>query len=282
MELYGSANYSRRTTDAPATWRTAYSSGTTLRSPLYPQGFLPIEAATSTDTAVVAGLRSKGDTWRWDTSVNYGSSEFNLDLQATANLSLGATSPTAFHAGQLKNTQTAWNLDVAREFDWLGARNPWTLAFGAESRNEDYRISAGEPNSYFGSGAQGFAGFQPSNAGSFSRSSWALYANVEGEVARDLSTSLALRHEDYSDFGSVTSGKLSGRYEVNNTLALRAALSNGFRAPSLAQQNYTISTTMPSSSTTCRSWWTPAPSASPPPPPRRWAPSRWSPSARAT
>ncbi|MFZ6872030.1 TonB-dependent receptor plug domain-containing protein [Undibacterium sp. Di27W] len=243
IELYGFANYSRRNTDAAATWRTAYTTGTTLRTPLYPNGFLPNEAAVNTDVSVVGGVKGRTDGWRWDASLNYGSSEFSLDVTNTVNLSLGATSPTRFYAGKLKNTQTLANFDAAREIEFAGLANPLTLALGAEYRRDQYEIGAGEANSYFGSGAQGFSGFQPSNAGSFSRHSASIYANIEAELTKQLSASLALRHENYSDFGSVTSGKLSGRFEFTKEFALRAAASNGFRAPSLAQQNYTISTT---------------------------------------
>lgn len=243
IELYGYANYSHRNTDAAATWRTAYTSGTTLRTALYPNGFLPNEAATNTDASLVGGIKGRTDGWRWDASVNYGSSEFSLDVTNTVNLSLGAASPTRFYAGKLKNTQTLANFDAAREIEFAGLTNPLTLALGAEYRRDQYEIGAGEANSYFGSGAQGFSGFQPSNAGSFSRHSVSIYANIEAELTKQLSASVALRHENYSDFGSVTSGKLSGRFEFTKEFALRAAASNGFRAPSLAQQNYTISTT---------------------------------------
>ena len=243
LDLYAVANYSRRNTDAAATWRTAYTTGTTLRSTLYPYGFLPNEAASNTDVSVVAGIKGRADGWRWDASINYGSSEFSLDVNNTVNLSLGATSPTSFYAGKLKNTQTLANFDAAREFDFAGLSNPLTLAVGAEYRRDQYEIAAGEANSYFGSGAQGFSGFQPSNAGSFNRHSASIYANIEAELSKQLSASFALRHENYSDFGSVTSGKLSGRFAFTKEFSVRAAASSGFRAPSLAQQNYTISTT---------------------------------------
>ncbi len=36
-------------------------------------------------------------------------------------------------------------------------------------------------------------------------------------------------------------GKLSGRYEITPTLAIRSTLSNAFKAPSLIQENYTSS-----------------------------------------
>ncbi|MBP6751180.1 MAG: TonB-dependent receptor, partial [Xanthomonadaceae bacterium] len=47
---------------------------------------------------------------------------------------------------------------------------------------------------------------------------------------------LAVRAEDYSDFGDTTSGKLSARYAFSDAVALRGTVSTGFRAPSLQQQ----------------------------------------------
>ena len=46
---------------------------------------------------------------------------------------------------------------------------------------------------------------------------------------------LALRYEDYSDFGSSLTGKLSGRVDFTDKLAARATVSNGFRAPGVQQ-----------------------------------------------
>ncbi|MFZ6864174.1 TonB-dependent receptor plug domain-containing protein [Undibacterium sp. Ji67W] len=242
-ELYTFANISQRNTDAAATWRTAYTSGTTLRSPLYPVGFLPIEAARNIDVSSVVGIRGRTDGWRWDTSLNYGYNEFSLNVKNTANLSLGANSPTSFYDGQLKNIQTLLNVDAAKEFEFASLSNPVTFAFGAEYRRDQYQISPGNPDSYSGSGAQGFSGFQPSNSGDFQRHSTAIYADFETDLTKQLSVTAAIRHEEYSDFGNVTSGKLSARLEVTKEFSLRAAASNGFRAPSLAQQNYTITST---------------------------------------
>ncbi|HEX8604744.1 MAG TPA: TonB-dependent receptor, partial [Pseudoduganella sp.] len=44
-------------------------------------------------------------------------------------------------------------------------------------------------------------------------------------------------------FGSTTSAKASARYAFNDQLSVRGTASSGFRAPSLAQQFYTITTT---------------------------------------
>ncbi|WP_122562548.1 TonB-dependent receptor domain-containing protein, partial [Pseudomonas viridiflava] len=45
---------------------------------------------------------------------------------------------------------------------------------------------------------------------------------------------------DYSDFGSNISGSVSARYDFTPQVALRGSVSTGFRAPSLAQQNFTF------------------------------------------
>ncbi len=244
LEAYATATLSRRETSSTAIWRTAYTAvgGSTLRSPLYPQGFLPLEESVTTDSGVAAGVRGDLASWRWDLSLNHGRNRFHLDVANSANFSLGADSPTRFDAGRLANQQTLLNLDVARDFD-VGLFAPLTLALGAEARRERYDIGAGEPNSYSGSGAQGFSGFRPANAGRNSRNSSAVYINTETAFTSSLSGGVALRAEHYSDFGNATSAKLSGRWSAGPAFALRGTASTGFRAPSLAQQHYTITTT---------------------------------------
>ncbi|EWS79253.1 hypothetical protein AF72_01450 [Xylella taiwanensis] len=70
------------------------------------------------------------------------------------------------------------------------------------------------------------------------RNSYALYAGLDDDLSEHLSAEIAGRFENYSDFGNQTSGKLSARYALTDTVALRATIANGFRAPSLAQQHY--------------------------------------------
>jgi iron complex outermembrane receptor protein len=244
VEAYGFATFSKRDSVAAATWRTsetAVGSGV-LRSSLYPQGFLPLENSSNTDLGFVAGVRGELQDWRWDLSVNHGRNDFSLDIDDTANLSLGAASPTAFHVGALSNAQTLLNADVAREFA-VGLATPLTLALGAEARHERYEIDAGDAASYSGTGAQGFSGFRAADAGTFSRNSEAAYVNLETGFTKTLSGALALRSEHYSDFGDTTSAKLSGRWAPSSQIALRGTASTGFRAPSLAQEHYTITTT---------------------------------------
>ncbi len=242
VDAYAFAGFSTRDTSAAATWRTALN-GTAPRTPIYPQGFLPLENSTTRDESLVIGLRGELGAWRWDLSLNQGSNNFRLDLDNTVNQDLGAVSPTHFHAGNLDNVQTVLNADFAREFAVDGLSSPLTLAVGAEARRERYEIDAGDAASYSGSGAQGFSGFRPVNAGSNSRHNSSIYANVETNVNEQFSVSGALRHERYSDFGNTTSAKAAARYSFSEAVALRATISSGFRAPSLAQQFYTITTT---------------------------------------
>jgi len=243
-EAYAFATFAKRDTLAAATWRTAQTAvgSGVLRSPLYPDGFLPIENSSNLDLGIVAGVRGDVADWHWDVSVNHGSNTFSLDIDRTANLSLGATSPTSFHVGRLENAQTLFNVDAVHDVD-IGLAAPLTVALGAEARQERYDIGAGEPDSYSGSGAQGFSGFRAADAGSSRRHSESAYVDLETGFTRSLSGSLALRQEHYSDFGDATSVKAAGRWEVDPSVALRATASTGFRAPSLAQEHYTITTT---------------------------------------
>lgn len=242
LQAYAFGTLSQRDSTAAAFWRTAAQAIAGGVATLYPEGFLPLQDSRSTDTGLVAGLRGDTAGWRWDASVNHGRNRFDIDVKDTANFSLGAASPTRFDAGGLRNAQTLLNVDLQRELD-LGLYAPVTLALGAEWRHERYEVVAGEPGSYSGGGASGFPGFQPSNAGSHGRHSQALYAGAEASFSPAFSAGVALRAEHFSDFGSTTSAKLSGRYAFTPAVAVRATASTGFRAPSLAQQYYATTST---------------------------------------
>jgi len=245
VDWYAFANYGERRTSSAATFRTAFTDNTqtALRTSLYPEGFSPLLDSTSTDASIVTGLRGDIAGWRWDASLNHGRNRFELDVDNTVNYSLGAASPTSFYAGELTSTQSLANLDIARDVPVSFMHGPLTVALGLEARHESYEIGAGEANSYFGSGAQGYSGFRQENAGKNSRNNKSLYLNLEGDITDQLSGALAVRHERYSDFGSTNSAKASARYAFTPTFALRGTASNGFRAPSLAQSFYTITTT---------------------------------------
>ena len=220
-----------------------HSSQGALLAQYYPDGYVPEIAMLSQDRSLVAGLKGgQADGWNWDLSWNYGYNHIGFETQNTINYALGTASPTRFRVGALEYTQNVLNADVTRPLD-LGLAYPATLSLGAEYRDEKWNQSPGNPDSYTGSGAQGFGGFTPANAGHHNRDSWAAYAGLEADLTDRFSAGAAIRYEDYSDFGAETSGKLSARYAFSDAVALRATIASGFRAPSLAQQHYQAVTT---------------------------------------
>ncbi len=95
----------------------------------------------------------------------------------------------------------------------------------------------------FAGGSQVFAGFTPQSAIDESRDSFGIYADVEWEPTEKILLSGAVRYEDYSDFGDTTNFKVAGRYDFTDMVAVRGAVSTGFRAPSLQQQFFTATST---------------------------------------
>ncbi|MGX5730577.1 TonB-dependent receptor plug domain-containing protein [Pseudoxanthomonas beigongshangi] len=209
---------------------------------VYPNGYVPEINQVSKDRSLVAGLKGGTDSgWTWDVSYNYGYNKLFFYTQNSINYSLGVDSPHRFYDGALEYTQNLFNADFTKTLDW-GLAYPATLSFGAEYRSEKWNQSPGNPNSYANGGAQGFGGFTPANAVHQDRHSHAAYVGLEADFTDKFSAGVAARYEDYSDFGSETSGKLSARYAFTDKVALRATVASGFRAPALAQQYYQVVT----------------------------------------
>ena len=251
VSVYGFGTASHRDITSFAFFRAPNNPTQNIRD-LYPDGFLPQINNVSKDRSLVAGVKGFVGEWNWDLSYNYGYNHLEFYTRNTLNASLGASSPTSFYDGALETTQNIVNLDISRPLE-LGLAYPATLSFGVEARNEKWNQSPGEYGSYANAGlgapgaaggAQGFAGFAPEVAGAYDRDSHAVYASLEADLTEKFSAGAAARYEDYDDFGSELSGKLSARYAFTDTVALRGTVSSGFRAPSLAQQNFqTVSTT---------------------------------------
>jgi iron complex outermembrane recepter protein len=134
---------------------------------------------------------------------------------------------------------------------------PLNVASGVEYRTEGYKITPGDPVSYqYGRtdnrairildqngaiaqpGTQGFPGWSPREAVDGDRNISALYVDVESQLAKRFLAGLAVRWEDYSDFGNTVNGKLSGRADLTDKVALRGTVSTGFRAPGVQQAFY--------------------------------------------
>src|SRR5436190_7967004 len=208
-----------------------------------------------TDRSLSAGVRGTSRGWDVDFGLTHGRNDFQFIIDNTVNASLGAASPTTFDAGRLAFAQTTGNLDLVRPLA-IGGLKSVAFVTGAEFRLENYRIEAGDAASWqLGNGgtrkgidydttlaggakqpgSQGFPGFQPGNAIDRSRTSLGVYAGLESQLTSRLLVDAGGRYESYSDFGNTINGKLAGRYEIVPNVAVRAAISTGFRAPSLQQ-----------------------------------------------
>ena len=229
------------------------ASGFILLNPIasmFPGGYNPDFGAAISDLAFVAGAR--GETaggLSWDVRARIAESEADYTLSETINPSLGALSPTTFSPGKLTQEETGLNADFVKSLDVGNFESPLNLAFGAEWRQETYKVAAGDtasisagPTFIFGVGSDGFQGFPTESAGSFDSDSIAVYVDVEADVTDRFTFGAALRYEDYDEFGDTTDGKISGRFQVNDKFAIRATASTGFRAPTPGQVN-TLNTT---------------------------------------
>ena len=246
-EFYSFGRYSNRDTDGTGFFR--YPDGFTSLPSVHPDGFRPITTGDNTDTSLSLGLRGNNFNSDWDLSLTLGKNDFDSGVENSANPSLGPTSPTTFDLGGFEFTQMTLNGDVVREFDVDTLNSPLTFAYGAELRFEDYETSAGDPASYeagpfiAGIGAQAGPGLPADRVADVDRTVYAAYVDVEAELTDRFSFGAAARYEDYDDFGDALTGKLSGRFEVTDSFAIRGAAGTNFRAPSLAQTGYERATT---------------------------------------
>lgn len=251
VEAYAFGSYNDRQGESAGFYRRALDARNTPA--IYPDGFLPLINTDTDDYSGTLGVRGEYSGWRWDLSGQYGQDKVDFLITNTLNRSLGPTSPTEFDSGGLRYGQTLFNLDLSRDLA-LGFAAKTTLAIGAEYRREAFDIRPGEPGSYasgtFGGapGAQVFPGFQPVIGGQrvdeeHKRNNKSAYAEIDSDLTDQFNVQLALRYENYSDFGSDINWKAAGRYEPINGVALRASASTGFRAPSLQQQFYAAQAT---------------------------------------
>jgi iron complex outermembrane receptor protein len=231
----------------------------TIRA-IYPDGFLPMIQAKIVDSSLTGGVKGTAADWGWDLSTVYGQNTLDYTVAQSINDTLGTASKTSFYAGALGFTQSTTNLDLTRNVN-IGLKAPLQVALGAEYRWEEYKITAGEPDSYrdggirildgpnagtiggSAPGSQVFPGFKPGDAGPHSRNAKSVYANFETNLTDQWLVSLAGRAEDYNDFGKNATGKLATRFAFTKEFSLRASVDSGFRAPHLAQEWFSSTST---------------------------------------
>lgn len=257
VKFYLFGGYSKRDGSAGGFYRRS-NDDRNVRT-IYPDGFLPYINTKIYDGSFSTGLKGSLGKWIYDVSETFGGNSFNFYVNNSLNTSLGTASPTSFYAGTLKFYQSTSNVDFVRQVE-IGTAEPLNIAFGAEFRWERYQLLPGEPNSYIDGGvkildgpnagkpasvgAQVFPGFLPVNSQKQVRTNVGAYVDLENKITPQWTVGAAGRFENYSDFGSTITGKLDTRYEITPEFALRGAVSNGFRAPSLAQEYFSSISTV--------------------------------------
>lgn len=224
---------------------TAVFPGFDLRD-TYPAGFSPQFGQEDVDSSFTAGVRGElSPSLNWDLSAGYGSNKIDYNMSNSINASMGPLSPTVFDIGALQQSELNVNLDFGYEFELGIGASPSNLAFGLERRVETYKVSTGDVASYaigpgatagLPSGSNGYPGFSPEQAGESDQTSMSVYVDLEMPLSDAFIFGVAGRYEDYSEHDErIFTGKLTGRYEISENFALRATMSNGFRAPTPGQ-----------------------------------------------
>lgn len=265
--LYSFGGVSYRNGKSYAFNRLPNGSGTFTQA--YSNGFLPEIESDILDASAAVGVTTQLFGFDTDFSSNLGSNSFKYGVNNTINATLGTASPSSFDAGKVSFLQSTTNLDFSKKLDVLDGLN---VAFGGEFRYENYQIEAGEQASYGlydvnrsfvlgtlpttsplivtdffgnkrGAGAQGFSGFQPSDAKEKDRQSVAAYLDLELNPAENWLLNGAARFENYSDFGNTVIFKLASLLKLNEFVNWRISGQTGFRAPSLQQKYFETSST---------------------------------------
>ena len=210
------------------------------------------------DISFSAGVKGKCHNWNWDINNTIGRNDFHYYGDKTFNasqiLTAGTMRPTHFDDGGFNFLQNTLSVDLSKSFRSVG--QGLNLGLGAEYRYENYAIYKGEEASYANyhpgkiyyaniadsmvpaSGSQGFPGFSPKDVVNANRSNIGAYVDAELNVTNEWLVDGAVRFENYSDFGSVFTGKLATRYKLAHNFNLRGSVSTGYRAPSLQQINF--------------------------------------------
>ncbi len=249
LEAYGYVSYADIEKIAGTNHRTARDDAN-VRD-LFQDGGNPFLNVRSEAATGAAGLRwTAGSLGDFDFSVNYGRYEQTSISTNTPNATLGLASPLNLRTGSNRNELFSVGADWVKPVAVGFLASPLTASAGVAYRRERYENIAGERAAWIDGGVPILDGpnagnraptpsaTTPEDAGVYRREVTSVYAGLEGEVLPNLEVGLTGRAENYSDFGSATTGKISARYEFTPDFALRATASTGYRAPSLGQVGY--------------------------------------------
>ena len=235
----------------------------------FPGGFTPRFGGYVQDWSIAFGLRGTLDDlegayalldgWSYDVSAYFGENSVDYFMINTINpqlLAINRTVPTEYRPGGVSQTEKTFNLDISKPVDLGIFYSPLNMAFGFEYHIEEYEVDLGGENSWYaapgnrltaqglGVGSNGFTGFGPNFVGDYERNNYALYMDLEAEVIKNITLGVAGRYENFDEpIGETLNGKVSARWQLLEMLAMRGALSSGFRAPTPGQANVNKITT---------------------------------------
>ncbi len=220
----------------------------------FPNGFRDT-LDTNEGSQVVVGMKgSFMDRWDVDASYSYSKGKTDQSLNSgffrisqllallnSGNVNLfGDNTPAVLDQLRATNvvgsvikdeaTNKAFNAKVSGELFNLPA-GPLAAAIGVDLRKESLNQSS---NPVLGTGdVSGFGGGIIAVQGS--RDVKAAYGELSIPILRSLEASVAVRTDDYSDFGRTNNPKASLRWQPSRDILFRGSYGKGFLAPSLYQ-----------------------------------------------
>jgi len=229
---------------------TAWVNNPDLYENVYPHGFTPRAVGKEGNQNAVLGLKGAFSVWDWDLSAAHNRDNYQVWTQSSANYSFDyppgpATGPTHVYSGKLVYVQNVANLDIRRSFDTGVFAAPLDFSVGLEYQDEEFTRGAGELASWSGTGITAYTGYPPADAVNGTRNSLAAYLGASTNITERWYLDVAARFEDHDGFGNVSTGRLTSRFDFTDSFAIRGTVSNGFHAPSLAAQNFQLTSDTP-------------------------------------
>lgn len=213
-----------------------------------------IDDITTDTVRLVAGFEGVYKDWDWEAAVLHSNSKSSLTGNNYASIS---AIQTAFTNNQLNpfGTSTEEDLNAVRatigreaetttqgmDVKFSGevgilSNGPILMAVGASFLTEDFKDSPDALSAAYDIVGGGFT------SGEGDRNSTAIFAELSLPILENMEMQLALRGEDYSDFGSTINPKIAIKYRPSQNLMFRASAGTAFRAPSLSELHQSEST----------------------------------------
>lgn len=222
---------------------------------LHPNGFEPIESFDEMDFQVNGGLRGTlGGGVAWNTYASFGREQVNQEAYDDNNPTFGPESQTRFKMGKIISTELIGGIKFSKNFTVPTLSKPAALEWGLEYRHNTYQIGAGDYQSwaqgpYYNGlnspGSTGYNGFQPTNAGNWSRDIFDGHVGLDFFVTPKWEWTLGGHVVNYSDTVTAPTGSIGTRYNFTKTFAVHANVNTGYRPPTLGAIHYDATSSGP-------------------------------------